>query len=336
MSATPLLRVENLSAHFTDRRSIRDRLTRHAGSMVRAVDRVNLEVGRNEVLGLVGESGSGKTTLGRTILGLQAASLGTITFDGADITRASRSEWRALRRRMQMIFQDPFASLSPRMRVASLLTEPYRIHDTPETDRFSASELLEMVSLSSEQGSKYPHELSGGQARRVGIARTLALRPEFIIADEPTSGLDVSAAAAILNLIQDLRREHSLTFLVITHNVNTLSYLSDRIAVMYLGRIVESGSTRTVLDNPSHPYTRALLAAVPDIEPDGTDVEQVNLLTGEIPSPRNPPSGCRFRTRCTFAKPGVCNELPELQEIGTDHLIACNRWPTLYDDAASQ
>ena len=333
MSAqTDLIRVDDLSTHFTDRHTMIDRLARRERGGVRAVDGVDLAIARNEVVGLVGESGSGKTTLGRTILGLTAPTSGRVTFDGADITHAGRRDWRALRRRMQMIFQDPSASLSPRMRVSYLLAEPYRIHRTPQEDRYSVRELLEMVNLSAEQADKYPHELSGGQARRVGIARTLALRPEFIVADEPTSGLDVSAAAAILNLIQDLRREFNLTFLVITHNVNTLSFLADRIAVMYLGRIVESGPTREILTNPSHPYTRALLAAVPDIDPDGANVELQDLLKGEIPSPRNPPSGCRFRTRCAHVRSEVCGTEPVLQEIAPGHEIACRRWPEIQQD----
>lgn len=333
MSAGPdLLHVDNLSTHFADRRGVIDRVARRTPSVVRAVDGVDLVVAHNEIFGLVGESGCGKTTLGRTILGLVPAAEGTIRFDGDDITDLGRGERRALRRRMQMIFQDPYASLSPRMRVSSLLTEPYRIQNTPRGERYSVSELLEMVNLSTEQADKYPHELSGGQARRIGIARTLALRPEFIVADEPTSGLDVSAAAAILNLIQDLRREFGLTFLVITHNVNTLSFLADRLAVMYLGRIVEMGRAADVLDSPSHPYTRALLAAVPGIDPDGADIERAALIEGEIPSPRNPPSGCRFRTRCLHARAGVCEQSPELREIAAGHAIACNRWPEVQQD----
>jgi len=327
-----LICVEGLSTVFADQRSLRDRLARRAAGGVRAVDGVTLTIARNEIVVLVGESGSGKTTLGRTILGLTQATSGTVTFDGTDITQPSRGQWSALRGRMQMIFQDPYASLSPRMRVSAQLTEPYRIHNTPTNERYSVAEMLEMVNLSSEQADKYPHELSGGQARRIGIARTLALRPEFIIADEPTSGLDVSAAAAILNLLQDLRREFSLTFLVITHNVNTLSYLSDRLAVMYLGQLVETGITRDVLSHPSHPYTRALLAAVPDIDPDGLQTAQTELLKGEIPSPRNPPTGCRFRTRCMHVRADICQTAPVLSEIAAGHAIACRRWPEVQQD----
>jgi oligopeptide/dipeptide ABC transporter ATP-binding protein len=333
-AAADLVRAEGLSTHFAMRQGLGDRLRRRDGALVRAVDRVDLRVGPGEIVGLVGESGCGKTTLGRTIMGLLPAAEGTLAFNGVDITHAGRGEWRGLRRRMQMIFQDPYASLSPRMRVSALLEEPYRIHDVPADERYAVPELLAMVGLSAEQAEKYPHELSGGQARRIGIARTLALRPEFIVADEPTSGLDVSAAAAILNLIQDLRRQHGLAFLVITHNVNTLSFLADRVAVMYLGRVVESGTTADVLERPSHPYTRALLAAVPDIEPDGVDVERAALIEGEIPSPLDPPSGCRFRTRCPHARPGVCEEPPVLVEIEPGHAIACGRWPDVQRDEA--
>ncbi len=331
-SQSELIRIAGLSTVFSDPRTLRDRAARRAAGGVRAVDDVSLSIARNEIVGLVGESGSGKTTLGRTILGLTQATTGTVTFDGTDITHPSRGQWSALRRRMQMIFQDPYASLSPRMRVSAQLTEPYRIHSTPASERYSVADLLEMVNLSSEQADKYPHELSGGQARRIGIARTLALRPEFIVADEPTSGLDVSAAAAILNLLQDLRREFNLTFLVITHNVNTLSYLSDRLAVMYLGKLIETGVTRDVLAQPSHPYTRALLAAVPDIDPDGLQTAQTELLKGEIPSPRNPPSGCRFRTRCVHVRADSCQTAPVLSEIAPHHSIACRRWPGIQQD----
>ena len=331
---TDLLRTDNISTCFAARQGVVARISRREAAVVRAVDEVDIAVGPGEIVGLVGESGCGKTTLGRTILGLVPASDGAVTFDGVDITSARGAERRALRRRMQMIFQDPYASLSPRMRVSALLTEPYRIHNVPPADRYSVGELLAMVGLSEEQAQKYPHELSGGQARRIGIARTLALRPSFIIADEPTSGLDVSAAAAVLNLLHDLRAEHGLAFLVITHNVSTLAFLADRVAVMYLGRIVETGTTVAVLQQPSHPYTRALLAAVPVINPDGADVERAALIDGDIPSPLNPPSGCRFRTRCPHVRPDVCEQMPVLADVSPGHAVACNRWPAVKDDEA--
>jgi oligopeptide/dipeptide ABC transporter ATP-binding protein len=225
-----------------------------------------------------------------------------------------------------MVFQDPYSSLSPRLRVSYLLREPYVINHTPEAERYSVKELLEMVGLSTDQAGRYPHELSGGQARRVGIARALALRPRFIIADEPTSGLDVSAASSVLNLMKDLGRQLGLTYLIITHNLNTLGYVADRIAVMYLGRIVEVGTAEAIFDRPSHPYTRALLSAVPEPDPRQRASEQLILLPGEIPSPRHPPPGCRFHTRCTFAEQRSREEEPELETIEPSHEVACHFW----------
>ncbi len=292
---------------------------------MRAVDNVTLELRRGEVLGLVGESGSGKTTLGRTILGLEAATRGSIIFDGRPITELSRGEFRRLRRRAQMIFQDPYSSLSPRLRVSYLLTEPYRINDIPEDQRHEVDELLQMVELSSEQAEKYPHELSGGQARRVGIARALALNPEFLVADEPTSGLDVSAAAAVLNLMKDLGRRLDLTYLIITHNLNVVGYIADRIAVMYLGQIVEVGPGERVLNAPLHPYTVGLLSAISEPDPTRRDRRKL-LVPGEIPSPRNPPPACRFHTRCPLATQICKTETPPLAPIEAGHAVACHHW----------
>jgi oligopeptide/dipeptide ABC transporter ATP-binding protein len=318
VTARPLVALHDVHTHFEG---------------VRAVDGVDLTIPKGEILGLVGESGSGKTTLGRTILRLVPATSGRIEFDGRDVTRLRGADLRRLRRRMQMIFQDPYSSLSPRMQVASLLTEPYRIHGVPRTSQISVRELLEMVELSPELAGKYPHELSGGQARRVGVARALALQPEFLIADEPTAGLDVSAAAAVLNLMRDLARRLDLTYLIITHNLNVVGYIADRIAVMYLGRLAEVGPGERVLDAAAHPYTRALLEAVSEPDPTDRGIDRRLLLPGEIPSPRNPPPGCRFHTRCRFAQPRSREEVPELEEIEDGHLVACHFWREVRADA---
>jgi peptide/nickel transport system ATP-binding protein len=314
---SPLVRIRGLRTHF---------------GAVRAVDGVDLDINRGETLGLVGESGSGKTTLARTLLRLADATSGEIVFDDSDITRLRGRDLRNLRRRAHMIFQDPYSSLSPRLRVSYLLTEPYTINKVPPSERYSVSELLEMVELSPEQATKYPHELSGGQARRVGIARALALHPEFLVADEPTSGLDVSAAAAILNLMKDLGTRLGLTYLVITHNLNVVGYIADRIAVMYLGQLAEVGPAERVLDAAAHPYTRALLAAISEPEPRRRAREHRLLLPGEIPSARNPPSGCRFHTRCPYAEERSREEVPALEEIEAEHYVACHFWKKVQAD----
>lgn len=319
-----LVAVRDLRTHFPDRRGPDELLRRRPRSAVRAVDGVDLDVRRGEIVGLVGESGSGKTTLGRTILRLIRPTGGRIVFDGVDVTRASGSALRRLRSRMQITFQDPHASLSPRLRVSYLLTEPYRW--SKELTPYPVEELLEMVELPADLAEKFPHELSGGQARRVGIARALALRPELIVADEPTSGLDVSAAAAVLNLMCDLRDELGLTYLVITHNLSVLDYVADRLAVMYLGRLAEVGPTSLLLDSPAHPYTVALLSSVSEPDPRLRDEHRWLLPPGEIPSPRRPPPGCRFHTRCAFATQRCREESPPLEPIGSEHFVACHHW----------
>lgn len=321
-----LLALEDVRTHFHEQRGFAERWLGRESLPVRAVDGISLEIARGEVVGLVGESGSGKTTLGRTILGLVPPTSGRIVFDGQDVMRLGLGELRKLRGRMQMIFQDPYSSLSPRLRVSYLLTEPYVINDVPPEDRYSVRELLEMVELSPEQASKYPHELSGGQARRVGIARALTLQPEFLVADEPTSGLDVSAAASVLNLMKDLGKRLGLTYLVITHNLNLVGYIADRIAVMYLGQLAEMGPTERIFDAPAHPYTLSLLSALAEPDPERRRDEHKLLLPGEIPSPKSPPPGCRFHTRCPYAEARSREEVPALEEIEPDHFVACHFW----------
>jgi peptide/nickel transport system ATP-binding protein len=335
VSGEALVRIEALRTYFDGSSGLLARLTGRRRAPVRAVDDVDLELRRGEVVGLVGESGSGKTTLGRAILGLAPATAGHIVFDGQDVAGLSRRRLRRLRRRAQMIFQDPYSSLSPRLRVSYLLTEPYRINHVPASEQHTVDELLAMVELSSEQASKYPHELSGGQARRVGIARALALNPEFLVADEPTSGLDVSAAAAILNLMKDLGRQLGLTYLVITHNLGVVGYIADRIAVMYLGQIVEIGPGDGVLRAPAHPYTVGLLSALSEPDPSRAGRRHRLLLPGEIPSPRNPPPACRFHTRCPFAT-DICREVePPLEPIEADHAVACHHWRRVRESSAA-
>jgi oligopeptide/dipeptide ABC transporter ATP-binding protein len=320
-----LLEVSDLRVHFPDARGLVDWLARRPAPRVHAVDGVDLQLRRGEAVGLVGESGSGKTTLGKALLGLIPTTAGTVTFDGQRLDGLSNRDWRPLRPRIQMIFQETYGSLSPRLRVSSLLTEPYRINSIPPEDQYGVDELLEMVRLSPDQATKHPHELSGGQARRVGIARAVAVQPELIVADEPTAGLDVSAAAGILNLIRDLRRDLGLSLLMITHDLNLVGYAADRIAVMYLGHIVEIGTSDQIFDSPGHPYTQALLAAIPEPVPDAdTAVEQ--RVGGEVPSARTPPSGCRFRTRCAFAEDRCVEEVPALYPGAPDHAIACHFW----------
>ena len=325
----PLIRLEDLSVYFHEERGIAGRFLARHGEPIRAVDGVSLDISRGEIFGLVGESGSGKTTLGRAIAGLVGATSGRVLHRDADIAGLGRGERRQLRRQVQMIFQDPYSSLSPRFKVSELLLEGYEIHNVPARERLSVASLLEMVELSPEQAGKYPHELSGGQARRVGIARAIALRPEVIVADEPTSGLDVSAAATVLNLMKDLAIELGLTYIVITHSISTVGYMADRIGVMYAGQLVEIGPAEEVLDGPAHPYTYALMSAVstPDITAKG-QTDRV-VLQGDVPSPKRPPTGCRFHTRCPLAAAQCSTTVPPLENVGTDHMVSCHFWRQL-------
>ena len=325
VAARPLLTARAVTKHFEARRSILERIRRVSPQPIRAVDRVDLDLQRGEILGLVGESGSGKTTLAMTLMRLTEANSGWIEVDGIDLRSLDRSGLRRLRSRMQMILQDPIGSLSPRMRVRDLLREPYVVNGKPVPDG-RVNELLELVGLSSELAEKVPYQLSGGQARRVSIARALALEPALIVADEPTSGLDVSAAAGVLSLMKDLRDRLGVSYLIITHDLNVVGQIADRIAVMYLGQVVESGTTAQIFEDPVHPYTQGLLAAVPTIH-DAAGTPAKGVPRGEMPSPQRPPSGCRFHTRCPIAVPSCSTVGQMLEAVDEHHVVACQLWP---------
>ncbi len=324
-SESILIKTEGLHKHFRDNVGLLGQILGQEASTVKAVHGVDVAIRKGETLGLVGESGSGKTTLARTILRLTDPTMGKIVVLGKEISGLSAREIRPLRSQMQMIFQDPTSSLSPRMKASSLLMEPYVIHDVPPEKRKDPEELLAMVGLAPEQLDKYPHQLSGGQARRLGIARALALEPDVLLADEPTAGLDVSVAAGLLNLLKDLRERLNLTYIIITHNLNVIGFISDRVAVMYLGRIVELADAEALFEMPKHPYTEALLSAIPVPDPTARGREGRIILKGEIPSPRNPPPGCPFHPRCRYAEDRCREEIPELRSLpGDGRLIACH------------
>jgi oligopeptide/dipeptide ABC transporter ATP-binding protein len=319
-----IVELRALHTHFSDRIPLLGQILGQKGGAVRAVDGVDIRLRHGETLGLVGESGSGKTTLGRTVLRLVDSTRGEVIIQGEDITRLPHGKLRPMRARMQMIFQDPFSSLTPRMKVSSILLEPFRIHGVQVDDKQKVDELLEMVGLSAEQADKYPHQLSGGQARRVGIARALALHPDILVADEPTAGLDVSVAAGILNLLKDLREQLNLTYIIITHNLNVISFIADRVAVMYLGKILELAKTEDLFTRPRHPYTEALMSAIPIPDPRLRDKRGHIILEGEIPSARNPPPGCPFHPRCRYVEERCRTEIPGLDPMpGEAHLVAC-------------
>ncbi len=316
-----LLAVEGLVKSFGGQR----RFLRAPRPAIRAVDDVSLTVARGEVVALVGESGSGKTTLGRTVLRLTEPTEGAIRFEGRDIARLSRAELRPLRRRMQIIFQDPFASLDPRMRVVDILGEALDIHGLggPDGRRARVLQLLERVGLSATHAERYPHEFSGGQRQRIVIARALAVEPNFIVADEPVSALDVSIQAQIVNLLAGLQRDLGLAMLFISHDLNVVRHISDRVIVMYLGRVMEEGQTDAVFSRPRHPYTEALLAAAP--VPDPKAERRRIVLAGDMPSPAAPPSGCVFRTRCRYALPACAEARPPLRPTEAGGAAACIR-----------
>lgn len=311
-----LLTVDGLVKHFP---------IKGKDVVVRAVDGVSFEMRRGETLGLVGESGCGKSTVGRSILRLIEPTAGSIRYEGEDIVGHSFARMQELRREMQMIFQDPYASLNPRLSVRSIIVEPLRIHrmGTREEQNRKVAELLEKVGLDPRYADRYPHEFSGGQRQRIGIARALALEPKLIICDEPVSALDVSVQAQVVNLLQDLQEEFGLTYLFISHGLAVVEHISDRIAVMYLGKIVEIADARELYRQPLHPYTKALLSAIPIPEP--TRRRNRIILEGDVPTPVDPPSGCRFRTRCPYAIADCAEDIPQLKEYSADHLAACIR-----------
>jgi oligopeptide transport system ATP-binding protein len=314
--------VRNLVKYFPIRAGI---FSRHVGD-VKAVDGIDFEIRRGETLGLVGESGSGKTTAGRVILRLAPATAGEVDFEGRNVLSLRSNDLRSLRKEMQIIFQDPYASLNPRMTVGDIIREPLGIHGIArgKAAEKRAQELLSMVGLQPYHANRYPHEFSGGQRQRVGIARALAVDPKFIVADEPVSALDVSIQAQVINLLQDLQQQLGLTYLFIAHDLSVVRHISNRVAVMYVGKIVEIADRDRLYDNPLHPYTQALLSAIPIPDPSVESRRKRIILTGDIPSPVNPPSGCRFHTRCPVAFERCKTEIPAFTEYEPGHRAACH------------
>jgi len=320
----PILRVRNLVKHF----QIGGGLFGGGAGIVKAVDGVSFEIQRGETLGLVGESGCGKTTTGRCILRLEPPTSGEVVFEGRDMSKVSDAEMRGLRRRMQVIFQDPYSSLNPRMTVGQIISEPLGVHRiVPDRAARAArvQDLLRHAGLLPAMARRYPHELSGGQRQRVGIARALAMEPSLIICDEPVSALDVSIQAQIINLLEDLQAEFGLTYLFVAHDLSVVRHISDRVAVMYLGKIVEITDRKSLYEDPQHPYTKALLSAVPIPDPVVEARREHVVLGGEVPSPLNPPSGCVFHPRCPIAVAECRTTVPELREIKSGHQAACIR-----------
>lgn len=317
-----LIEVRNLKKYFT----INHGFFAKSKKYVKAVDDVSFYIRKGETLGLVGESGCGKSTTGRTIIKLYDPTGGEIIYDGVDISKFSESELKPYRKRMQMIFQDPYASLNSRMTVGDIIGEALDIHNIASGDERARiiEDLLDRVGLNKDHSSRYPHEFSGGQRQRIGIARALAVKPDFIICDEPISALDVSIQAQVVNMLEDLQEEMGLTYLFIAHDLSMVKHISDRIGVMYLGKMVELCESAELYENPEHPYTQSLLSAIPIPDPEVTRAKQRIILEGDVPSPLNPPSGCRFRTRCRFAMERCAQEEPMLRDVGKGHMVACH------------
>jgi oligopeptide transport system ATP-binding protein len=320
--STSLLRIENLKKHF----QVGGGLLRKSKT-VQAVNGLTFDILRGETLGLVGESGCGKSTTGRTILQLYKASEGTVEYDGQELTGLDAGEMLPYRRKMQIIFQDPYSSLNPRLTVGSIISEAYLIHQPqmPRKERLERSkELLDRVNLDPSFANRFPHEFSGGQRQRIGIARALAVNPDFIVCDEPISALDVSVQAQVVTLLEDLQAEFGLTYLFIAHDLSMVRYISSRVAVMYLGKIVELTGRDELYKRPQHPYTRALLSAIPVPEPEYAEKHPIKPLEGEVPNPMNPPAGCYFSPRCPLAEPNCFEQPPELLEKSPGHFCACH------------
>lgn len=318
-----LVRVEGLKKYFPVTEGI---MIQRTIANVKAVNGIDFEIRRGETLGLVGESGCGKTTIGRCILQLEQATAGKIIYDGVDLTKLTQKELVPYRQKIQVIFQDPYSSLNPRMKIGEIIEEPMRVHgviDDVNKRRERVRELLSMCGLNPRFVERYPHEMSGGQRQRVGIARALCLNPEFIICDEAVSALDVSIQAQVINLLEDLREEFGLTYLFIAHDLSVVRHLSNRVAVMYLGNMVELAESDELFENPRHPYTRALLDAIPIPDPTIEAEREHRIVKGEIPSPMNPPSGCVFHPRCTSAEAGCSEHIPNFEEALHQHWVAC-------------
>ena len=324
INGKPLVEIKGLQMHFPLQAGM---ILRRKVGAVKAVDGLDFSIKKGETLGLVGESGCGKSTTGRAILQLHRPTAGQVYFEGSDLCKLKGDELRKMRRKMQMIFQDPYASLNPRMTVGSIISEPLEVHGLVrgQERRERVQELLRVVGLNPYHASRYPHEFSGGQRQRIGIARALAVQPAFIVCDEPVSALDVSIQAQIINLLEDLQDRFDLTYLFIAHDLSVVRHISDRVAVMYLGKIVELADRDSLYREPLHPYTKALLSAVPIPDPVAEEKRERIILTGDVPSPVNPPSGCRFRPRCSLAFSRCQEEEPQFQDLGSQHWVACHK-----------